>query len=675
MPRIKGHSLAALALLIWASAARAQSPCGSWNPVAMPGAAGHGLASVSASSASDMWAVWKAIYHWNGTSWSLVPAPGLGNPDPLGYADTAFSAVAAVAPGNAWIVGYTSFLGTPQTLVEHWDGSKWSVIPSPSITGGSGFDAVDALNANDAWAVGFRAGGLPEFQATTVTLTAHWNGSSWTAVPSPNISNRTHRLEDVAAIASNDVWAVGYYRNLTELYKTLILHWNGSSWSITPSPNFPGENFLYGVSGTSANDVWAVGGAWDGVTNKQIFLHWNGSSWSQVDGPGGPTACVGCSGDVLAMGPDDVWAAGSNIGHWDGTQWSLVPNPDVPGAIGLTMRSLAKIGTCDAWTVGSSFDTDGAGNALSVHLTAGGGIVNQPPIAMAAADPPSGPGPLEVRLSSAGSFDPDGSIVSYRWDFGDSSDPPNRTDPNPIHTFLQTGPLTYDVALQVWDNQGAITETSVRVLITPPLHVESQNVTQAQAAGTSAWFGRDVILITDRDVIPMAGAEVTAQCTGPTSGIVRGNTGSDGRVTLETPSSPDTTVAWCFTVLDVEKSGCIYVPASNVVTEQCEGTSSNVSVGGPMGPRALALRVSPNPSRGESVIELTLPVMQRVRVTILDLRGRQVREVFSAPLPAGEHVFRWDGLDAAGRVAGTGVYFVTVVAGDQRISTLALQMR
>jgi hypothetical protein len=218
MPRIKGHQFAALALLTWASAAQAQSQCGSWDVVAMPEPAGRGLESVSASSATDVWAAGKGVYHWDGLTWSLVPAPGLGNPDPLGYADTVFAAVTAVAPSNAWIVGYTSFLGTPQTLVEHWDGSKWSVIPSPVITGGSGLNAVTALNANDAWAVGSRAGGLPEFQAIRVTLTVHWDGSSWTAVPSPNISNRSHELNDVVAIASNDVWAVGYYRNTGELY-------------------------------------------------------------------------------------------------------------------------------------------------------------------------------------------------------------------------------------------------------------------------------------------------------------------------------------------------------------------------------------------------------------------------------------------------------------------------
>lgn len=672
MARITRTSLTVLALWTWVSAAQAQSPCGTWNPVSMPAAPDKGLASVSASSATDIWAVWRSVHHWDGSSWSLVPTPGLGNPDPLGYADTTLAAVAAVAPGDAWIVGYSSSLGTPQTLVERWNGSVWSVVPSPVIAGGSGFDAVDALNANDAWAVGFRAGGLPEFQATSVTLTAHWDGTRWTAVPSPNISNRSHRLEDVAAIASDDVWAVGYYRNWTELYKTLILHWNGSSWSITPSPNFPGENFLYGVSGTSANDVWAVGDAWDGVTSKQIFLHWDGSAWSQVDGPGGPTACVGCSGDVLAMGPNDVWAVGSTIGHWDGTQWSLVPNPEISGTTGITLRALAKVGACDAWAVGGVFDSDFTENPLSLHLTAGGGTVNQAPIAMATAAPSSGPGPLEVHFSSAGSFDPDGSIVSYRWNFGDSSNPDNRTDPNPVHTFLQSGSLTYHVSLQVEDNHGAITESSVQVVITPPVHVREQEVT-VQAGGASAWFARDVISIANQDRLPVAGATVTAECTGPTSGTLSGTTGADGRVTLVTPSTSDPTGDWCFTVIHVEKDGFVYAPGSNVVTQQCEEDLTVGVDGSQM--QALAVRVSPNPSRGASVISLTLPSMEDVRVAIFDLSGRHIREVLSAPLPAGEHVFPWDGRDSAGRAVGAGIYFIRVTAGDQRISTRALRMK
>jgi PKD repeat protein len=667
MSRMKGLLLAALAAWIGASPASSQVPCGPWDRVALPAAADNGLASVSASSATDVWAVWKGLYHWDGATWTEVPAPGLDHPD------TTLLDVAAVSANDAWIVGNWSRFGSPQTLVEHWDGSQWTVVPSPVIPGGSGFDAVTALDADDAWAVGYRAGGLPEFQATSVTLAAHWNGTSWTAVPTPNVSNRSHRLEDVVAIAPDDVWAVGHSRNLTELYRTLILHWDGTQWSVTPSPNLPGENFLYGVSGTSARDVWAVGWAWDGIASRQIFLHWDGFSWSQVEGPGGPTACVGCTGDVLAMGPDDVWAVGSTLGHWDGTGWTLVPNPEVPGAIGIAMRSLARIGSCDAWSVGSSFDAEGADHALALHLSAGGVIPNQPPVAVASADPASGPAPLEVHFSSAGSVDPDGAIVSYHWNFGDSSYPPNQSDPNPVHTFLQTGPLTYHVTLQVSDDQGAITETSVEVRITPHLHVESQDVTRMQPDGTSAWQGQSVVSILDRDLNPVAGATVTAQHSGPTSGIVTGTTGADGLVVLETPPILETAVPWCFTVVDVAKAGCVYQPASNEATHGCEG--STVSVGGPAVPISFALSVNPNPSRGESAIALALPVPGNVRVRVFDLAGRQVREVFRSPLPAGEHVFRWDGRDAAGRVAGAGVYFVRIEAADQKLGARVLLLR
>jgi hypothetical protein len=167
------------------------------------------------------------------------------------------------------------------------------------------------------------------------------------------------------------------------------------------------------------------------------------------------------------MGPNDVWAVGSMIGHWNGTQWSIAPNPEVPGTTGVVMRSLAKVGPCDAWAVGGSFDGDGAESALSVRLTAGGGAVNQAPVAVASATPTSGPGPLAVQFSTAGSHDPDGAIVSYLWDFGDSSYPPNRTDANPAHTYLQTGVLTYHAVVQIRDDRGAVAQANVTIQITP----------------------------------------------------------------------------------------------------------------------------------------------------------------------------------------------------------------
>lgn len=136
MPGIKRYLLAAFAPLVWVCVARAEIPCGTWDPVSMPAAAGNALTSVSATSATDAWAVSKALYHWDGSNWRQVSAPGLGSQD------TVFEAVAAIDPADAWTVGYVSAFGTPQTLAEHWDGSAWSIVPSPMITGGSGFNTT-----------------------------------------------------------------------------------------------------------------------------------------------------------------------------------------------------------------------------------------------------------------------------------------------------------------------------------------------------------------------------------------------------------------------------------------------------------------------------------------------------------------------------------------------------
>ena len=64
----------------------------------------------------------------------------------------------------------------------------------------------------------------------------------------------------------------------TALHQTLVEHWNGSAWSVVPSPNVGGsyDNALYGVAAVSANDVWAVGHDGDPITGQTLVEHWNG---------------------------------------------------------------------------------------------------------------------------------------------------------------------------------------------------------------------------------------------------------------------------------------------------------------------------------------------------------------------------------------------------------------
>ncbi|MFK0186486.1 PQQ-dependent sugar dehydrogenase [Streptomyces rubiginosohelvolus] len=74
---------------------------------------------------------------------------------------------------------------------------------------------------------------------------------------------------------------------------------------------------------------------------------------------------------------------------------------------------------------------------------------NRSPVAKAAADKTSGPTPLAVSFSSAGSADPEGGNLSYAWDFGDGT---SSTDPNPSHTYTTAG--TYNPTLTVTDPEG-----------------------------------------------------------------------------------------------------------------------------------------------------------------------------------------------------------------------------
>ncbi|MGH7357941.1 MAG: hypothetical protein ACREJR_03895, partial [Candidatus Rokuibacteriota bacterium] len=78
-----------------------------------------------------------------------------------------------------------------------------------------------------AWAVGFFD---PGFELRT--MTQHWDGTSWTIVPSPNASDVIDELSDVAALSPTDVWTVGQSFGFFT-FNTLTMHRTGSCTSPT----------------------------------------------------------------------------------------------------------------------------------------------------------------------------------------------------------------------------------------------------------------------------------------------------------------------------------------------------------------------------------------------------------------------------------------------------------
>jgi PKD domain-containing protein len=659
--------LAILTVTLTAGIAGAATVCGTWHsaPAPNPSSEVNRFTAVAAVSTSDVWAVGfydadpdpmieldqSLIAHWNGSTWSVVPSPNVG---PSG---TVLTGAVAVASNDVWAVGYSSTYGTPQTLTLHWNGSRWSVIPSPVVQGGSAFEAITAVSSIDIWAVGYRAGGMPDFHTTTGTMVAHWNGSSWTEAPSPNIGDRHNELDAVTAISQNDLWAVGTWRNIGGNYQTLTEHWNGSSWSIVASPNPSIDNQLSAVAGVSGNDVWANGSASDGVTGIPLFFHWTGSAWNQVSSPGG------AGGGLITIASDDAWAVAGNIAHWNGTAWSLVPNPTVTGAAWLSLKGVAAVAGCEAWAVGSQGGDilSSSARTLAVQLTAGGGVINQPPVVKVSASPSSGPAPLTVSFSSAGSLDPDGSIVSYLWNFGDSTYPPDQTSPNPVHTYTQTGPLTYHATLSVIDDRGGTASASVQINITtatPTVHVASQSVSRVQLAN-GRLQANDVVQVVDGNGAPVAGATVSARFNGPTSGSISGITGALGAVTLKSTAAKRATQPWCFTVISISASGSTYLPSANVVTTQCE-SSSGASLAG-----ASDMRIESRASGARIHFSLGQPAVADVR--IFDVAGRQVRALVRRQwLESGAHAIDWDGRSDTGQALPSGIYFARADAAGVR---------
>src|SRR5205823_10396657 len=102
------------------------------------------------------------------------------------------------------------------TLVKHWDGSQWSIVQSPNVSNSSFLSSVAVVDPNDVWAAGYYSDG------SNHPLIEHWDGNAWSIIPSPEVTNRM--LFGVTAVASDDVWVAGT--------GGLVEHWNGSQWSV-----------------------------------------------------------------------------------------------------------------------------------------------------------------------------------------------------------------------------------------------------------------------------------------------------------------------------------------------------------------------------------------------------------------------------------------------------------
>lgn len=287
-----------------------------------------GLDGIVALSPDNVWAVGYSsphngsnsqplIEHWNGNLWSIVNSP-------VPPANSSLNAIAAASANDIWAVGsYSasiSSVSVQRALIEHWDGRSWKIVPGPNVGKGLNYlTGIAALSSSDVWAVGFYSSNNVVLGSQSA-LIEHWNGTVWTVVSSPYAGAESF-LNGITALSPDDIWAVGFFVGnsaQSSPQEGLVEHWNGSSWSVVASPDSAiGGSSLNAVAVLSVDDVWAVGSAENanaGVQGQTLIEHWNGHSWSVVDSPNAGAYSNFLRGIASTAHSTEIWAVG-NIEH------------------------------------------------------------------------------------------------------------------------------------------------------------------------------------------------------------------------------------------------------------------------------------------------------------------------------------------------------------------------
>lgn len=333
------------------------------------------LLALSADSTTDIWAVGQLVsLRFNGTNWTAIPmAPA-----------NSMNGVAALSPSDVWAVGMDFPNNHNVSVIQHFDGNQWSIVASPHFAGGDTLNSVQAISANDIFAVGTANADLA---SAASPLVEHFDGSTWSVVSTPLFSTPV-QLNQLAIISATDMWAVGVSGTLQTTELPFAMHFDGTEWKQVSVPAGKNKIFteLRGVTAIATNDVWAVGFTETNGAPAEVTLteHWDGTAWSIVPSPN-----QGASGGiqpenqlfgVSAISSTDVWACGFNvvvktgnfailIEHWDGKTWTVSPSPQPQE--GPTAHAVLAFSSGDVLVGGSKFALNGNIDSVILHTSQG----------------------------------------------------------------------------------------------------------------------------------------------------------------------------------------------------------------------------------------------------------------------------------------------------------------
>jgi len=250
---------------------------------------------------------------------------------------------------------------------------SFGLVTAPSASGGELTDAA-FVSADEWWAVGDAGLAL----RTNQTLIVRFNGSTWSTVTSPNQGTANNGLNGVSMI-SGAGWAVGYYQ-ASGGYQPLAMSWDGTKWSLNLPATFVSDSLFTGVDTLADGSAWAVGfQTTKAGTRSTLIEHASGSTWTQVASPNVTGSTDNSLMAVSGTAATGLWA----VGYWlsptglqplvlryDTTQpspsWALVTGVPAPGTIDTVLTAVDVRTASDVWAVGY-YNDGSADQPLALH--------------------------------------------------------------------------------------------------------------------------------------------------------------------------------------------------------------------------------------------------------------------------------------------------------------------
>ncbi|MDQ1476482.1 MAG: hypothetical protein QOE62_1711 [Actinomycetota bacterium] len=319
-----------------------------------------------ATPASEPSVAGSFVDRWNGASWTLTSVA-----TPAGATKVELRKITCVTATSCFAVGSYATTSIPaHTLVEHWNGTAWSVMATPNPAGSAGQDAIALVDVSCASATNCVAIG-------TYTPTGprpfseRWNGTSWSliATASPPIPQNSDGagLQSVSCTSTTECIAVGKYSSNTSVSLPWIQRFDGTAWTSVASPDVgippSAAGGSFGAVSCSGPGACLAVGAFQVVGDPDplaLVERWSGGSWSILPAPDGSSQSELRSTDCPS--PTLCFAVGSSIdqrgttliGRWDGTSWSVLTSPNPVGATKSQLTQIACASVTSCFAVGDS---------------------------------------------------------------------------------------------------------------------------------------------------------------------------------------------------------------------------------------------------------------------------------------------------------------------------------